>query len=1460
MERTGTGACAREGRQRAAPHSSSFPPTTAPLQTLHMDVWGPARVRGQGQERYFLVVVNDYSRYTTVFPLRTKGEVPDVLISWIRRARLQLSERFHSDFPVLRLHSDRGGEFSSDLLAAYCAEHGIEQSFTLPASPQQNGVAERRIGLVMEVARTSLIHAAAPHFLWPFAVRYAVHQLNLWPRVSLPETSPTLLWTGEVGDASRFRVWGSRAFVRDTSADKLSSRAVPCVFLGFVPDAPGWQFYHATSRRGAAPSGVSQVDPVEPVEVAVDSRPAAGVEPRGAEPGGAEPGGAEPGGAESGGAVPGSPEPGGAESRGPEPWGAEPGGTELRSLESGGPESGGPVPESPTPGGALSSEQLREWYLQYCSLMRGTSGARRTTGAGAGTSPRRELPSRDQICAWYERHCTLWSGAPGVTDPGAAGTAAGAADPGVGAAAGTEDPGVGAVAGAEDPGAGAAAGAVEPGVGAAAGTEDSGVGAATGAEDPGAGAAAGAVESGVGAAAGAGDPGFGAATGAEDPGVGAAAGAEDPGSGDSAGSGVAARRRPYFVPLLQQLRPASPLPALSPYTGPTGGLAERREPASRPASPVRTARTSGCGSRLRPPPIPGTHRMSLRLSTAPLRAPLPSPPESSLPALSDPESDSLRATSPTVTRLLATVVTDPSFESTAASALVAELVNFAARCRLDYAASLVAESESVCPPSVGGECALGTDVLEDRQEEFQSLAAASPHLVSILLTPEGDPDALDIPTPRSYAEAIEGPYSSQWQAAMDAEMASWKSTGTYVDSVPPPGANIGVDYFQSFSPTPKMTTLRVLLHVAAHRDYELHSLDFSTAFLQGSLHEEIWLRRPPGFTGTSPPGTQWSLRRPVYGLRQAPREWHDTLRTTLAALGFAPSTADPSLFLRPDTSLPLFYILVYVDDLVFATADTAGLAYVKSELQKRHTCTDLGELRNYLGLQITRDRAQRTITLTQSHMVQQVLQRFGFTYSSPQATSLSTRHSLSALPSDESIKPSGPYPELVGCLMYLMTCTRPDVAYPLSILARYVAPRRHRPEHMAAAKRVLRYLCSTSGMGLVLGGRRPVVLTGHTDASWADDQATQRSSQDYTFSLGSGSVSWRSTRSSSVLGSSCEAEIYAGAMAAQELRWLTYLLTDLGEPPRSPPVLYVDNKAMLALCREHRLEHMTKHIALCYFLARELQQRGQLRLALLLRLCGDFVIHPELVLLCLTGLVFLLGDPDAPNILTPRSYAEAIEGPYSSQWQAAMDAEMASWKSIGTYVNEVPPLRANIVSGMWIFRVKRPPGSPLVFKACYVARGFIYGLRQATREWHDTLKTTLAVLGFSPSTTDPSLFFRTDTTLPPFYILVYVDNLVFATTDSKALAHVKSGLQKKHTCTDLGELTSYLGLRITRDRAQRTITLTQSHMVQQVLQHFGFTYSSPQSTPLPTAHSLSAPPSDESVEPTGPYPELVDCL
>ncbi|CAI7914612.1 unnamed protein product [Closterium sp. NIES-53] len=955
--------------------------------------------------------------------------------------------------------------------------HG--RSFTLPDSTQRNGIAERRIGLVMEVARTSMIHAAAPHFLWPFAVWYAAHQLNLWPCVSLPETSSTLRWMGEVGDASVFRsrrVFPSQDVKFDESVPfhrlfpyRSAPPPPPPLFLAPVPPP-----VDPLLPQGPVPSGVSQVDPLSRtarVQVAVVLGASRGTASGGAEPGGAESEGAEPGGVATGGA-----EPGGVAT-----WGAEPGVAEPGGAESEGAEPGGAEPQ----GAALS---------------RGFAGA----------SPRLSL---QQLREWFDRRTHLCSGASGAGVAGAAGGG------GIGVAARAGVSGDTATAG---PG-----GACTRGTGAAGtgGVEGAGAGDLT--------------DSGTLGAGGAGAGGVGVGG----PGVGGS-GAVDPGG--------TVWPRLYFVPLLQQ----------------SGNLEERREHASRPISPVRTARRV---LRLRPPPVPGTYAMTLRPSFVPLHVHLPAPPESSLPEVPDLESGCARTASPTVFRLLATAVTDPSFEFAAASELVAELLDFAATCRVDYATALVAESASASPQSVGGECALGTDVLEDRQEDFECLAAAVPCFASILLALEGDPDAPNIPTPRSSAEAIMGPYSSHWQAAMDAEMASWKSTGIYVDEVPPPGANIvdgmwifrvkrppgslrafkaryvargfsqrqGDDYFQTFSPTLKMTTLWVLLHVVAQRDYELHSLDFSTAFLQGSLHEEIWLRRPPGFTESFPAGAQWSLRRPVYGLHQAPREWHDTLKTTLAAFGFAPATADPSLFLRTDTSLPPFYVLVYVNDLVFATADTEALTLVKSELQKRHTCTDLGELRSYLGLQITWERARRTITLTQSHMVHQVLQRFDFQFSSPQPTPLSTSQSLSAPPSDESVEPSGPYPELVGCLMYLMTCARPNLAYPLSLLARYVAPGRHRKVHWDAAKRVLRYLCSTWGMGLVLGGRGQVVLTGHADVSWVDDSATQRSSLGYTFSLGSGSVSWRSTRSSLVLSSSCEAEIYAGAMAAQELCWLT---------------------------------------------------------------------------------------------------------------------------------------------------------------------------------------------------------------------------------------------------------------------------------------------------------------------------------
>ncbi|CAI7916732.1 unnamed protein product, partial [Closterium sp. NIES-54] len=960
------------------------------------------------------------------------------------------------------------------------------------------------------------------------------------------------------------------------------------------------------------------------------------------------------------------------------------------------------------------------------------------------------------------------------------------------------------------------------------------------------------------------------------------------------------------------------------------------------------------------------------LSRVPPPPVLPQPPESSLTVLHDPLSDYLRASRPVISRVLSALVTHPTAPLSSVSALVTTVAGFASSHRLDYAAHLV--SGPARSPSSRGALVFPQEVLEDREFELGFLAIAVPHLCAMLLAPEKYPDTLHIPIPRTHAEAVSGPWALYLIVAEEAEMASYRSTGTYVDAVPPLG----------------------------------------TKFVNGRWLYKV--KRPPG----SPP---------VFKARYVARGF---------TLDFFPSFADPSLFVRRG-STP-FFVLVYVDDLVFATPDQRALASVKEELQRRHTCTDLGALQHYLGLQITRDRAARTITLTQSHMVEQILMRFRFLFSKVQLTPLAVDHGLTAPPSDESFESRGPYRELVGCLMYLMTCTRQDLAYPLSVLARFVAPGRHCPSHWYVAKRVAKYVASTSGMGLFLGGKQPVTLTGFSDSSWADDAETRRSTQGYSFSLGTGAVLWRSTRASSLSSSSCEGEVYTTAMAAQELHWLTFLPTDLGERPCSPLVLFVDNRSAVLLCEEPRLVGKAKHIQLRYFLLRELQQRGQALVRHVVseantadvftkalppcdhqRFCtqlglgpaplgvsqvdppplvepleisydssgpaeggdlaaddtaatpvdtgaarggdtggkdaggagpggadtrgaeiggaaspsggtggtgaagaacpggartrgagaagasgaigagsgggasrgtggttkGDFettaafTLVNELVdfasrrrldyvaslvsesesicppslwgdpalssdvledrhfeLDCLAAalprfasmLLCPKGDPDAPDIPTPRSYAEAITGEYSSQWQTAMDVEMASWKSTGTYVDEVPPLGANIgvdffhtfspTPKMTTLRVllhvaaqrdyelhsldfstaflhgslhkeiwlRRPPGFTWSFPAGTLSslRRPVDGLRQAPREWHDTVRTTLAALGFAPSSADASLFLRTDTFRPPFYVLVYVDDLVFATADTKALALVKAELHELHTCTKLG--------------------------------------------------------------------------
>jgi hypothetical protein len=402
----------------------------------------------------------------------------------------------------------------------------------------------------------------------------------------------------------------------------------------------------------------------------------------------------------------------------------------------------------------------------------------------------------------------------------------------------------------------------------------------------------------------------------------------------------------------------------------------------------------------------------------------------------------------------------------------------------------------------------------------------------------------------------------------------------------------GVDFFETWAPTARHSTARVFLHLAATKDMEIHAMDVDQAFLQGDLEEEIFMEPAPAMP--EPPGQDsvWRLRKPLYGLKQAPRQWHAKLKVVLLQMGFKPSHSDPSLYIGQSPTGS--WLLVYVDDLLMACKDVGELSHFKSELKKHFPMKDLGEVTTYLGMELVRDRKAKTISLTQEKYVGELVKKFGLQDVKTAATPLQVNHGL-CLPKEgePNIPNQERFPELLGGIMYLMVCTRPDIAHAVSVLSRFIAPGRHGAEHWKAAIRLLSYLKGTASYALKLGGGGSQ-LEGHSDSSWADDQMDRRSSQGYSFNLGSGVISWRATRSPAVALSTCEAELYAGTSAAQEAVWLKGLLKELGHEQEAP-TLWCDNQSTVALTKDPLFSARSKHIEARYFFIRELVNAGKLQ-------------------------------------------------------------------------------------------------------------------------------------------------------------------------------------------------------------------------------------------------------------------------
>ncbi|KAJ4746686.1 Retroelement pol polyprotein-like [Rhynchospora pubera] len=460
--------------------------------------------------------------------------------------------------------------------------------------------------------------------------------------------------------------------------------------------------------------------------------------------------------------------------------------------------------------------------------------------------------------------------------------------------------------------------------------------------------------------------------------------------------------------------------------------------------------------------------------------------------------------------------------------------------------------------------------------------------------------------PEYFGEAMK---NKNWQEAMKAEIKALEANGTWtVEELPQGKTPIGckwvyrikyhsdgtierykarlvalgnrqvegIDYTETFSPVAKMGTIRTVLAVAIAKGWELHQMDVHNAFLHGELHEEVYMRLPPGFT-SSLSGKVCRLKKSLYGLRQAPRMWFSKLTTALQKYGFTQSRADYSLFVCAKGTTFLT-VLVYVDDLIVAGNDCEAIKKFKQYLSGTFHMKDLGLLKYFLGIEMA--RGSTGLFLSQRKYTLDILAECGLLGAKPAQTPIEQNHNLSKATGVVMLDPEK-YRRLIGRLIYL-TFTRPELCYAVHVLAQFMqAPLQ---THYDAALRVVRYLKGHPGQGILLRTDSDLKLYGYCDSDWASCPITRRSLTGYFVKLGNSPISWRTKKQPTVSRSSAEAEYRSMATLTCELTWLKSVLSFLGVSQVQPTQLFCDSQAALHIAANPVFHERTKHIEVdCHF-------------------------------------------------------------------------------------------------------------------------------------------------------------------------------------------------------------------------------------------------------------------------------------
>ena len=385
-----------------------------------------------------------------------------------------------------------------------------------------------------------------------------------------------------------------------------------------------------------------------------------------------------------------------------------------------------------------------------------------------------------------------------------------------------------------------------------------------------------------------------------------------------------------------------------------------------------------------------------------------------------------------------------------------------------------------------------------------------------------------------------------------------------------------------------MSSIRTILSLAACHDLEVEQMDVKTAFLHGDLEEELYMEQPEGFIAQGKEDYVCKLKKSLYGLKQAPRQWYKKFEFVMGEHGYKKTTSDHCVFIRRFSGGDFIILLLYVDDMLIVGRDASKINILKQELSESFEMKDLGPAKQILGIKLTHDRKAKKLWLSQEKYIEKVLQRFNMDKAKVVSTPLATHFRLSVKqsPSTEKEKEEMqkvPYASAVGSLMYAMICTRPDLAYAVGTVSRFLSnPGR---EHWNAVKWIMRYLRGTSNLKLCFGNEKPV-LVGYTDSDMAGDIDSRKSTSGYLITFTGGAVAWQSRLQKCVALSTTESEFIAITEACKELLWMKKFMQELGFI-QERYVLFCDSQSAIHLGKNSTFHARSKHIDVRYHWIRD---------------------------------------------------------------------------------------------------------------------------------------------------------------------------------------------------------------------------------------------------------------------------------